>query len=196
VAGLILCNPFIHNKAELYQKHYYKQRLFDKDFWARLLELKINFKEAFSETVEIVYASLKHAVKNLIRDEKNSGPFTRETFLESLKHARIPVYCILSANDVVAKEFRESMLPNKALRRNGNIKTYTIDNADHTFSVPGTKDELFLLTAAVLREMGIALNNGAAQHHKTMKEPQFCDNTVIKSPCRFSSWFSNRNETK
>lgn len=156
VTGLILCNPFIRNEVALYHKHYYKKRLLDKDLWVRLLGLKIKFKEAFSETIEIFHAMLRRTVmqKTGNNDEKPE-PFTQESLLRCFQHTRIPTCCMLSMNDVVAKEFSERILRRKnALQGNGNIKIYTIDGADHTFSVPGTKEVLFSLTLNALREIG------------------------------------------
>lgn len=45
VAGLILCNPYVHSaqgKAKAYLKHYYIRRALDPSFWKKLLSFRVN----------------------------------------------------------------------------------------------------------------------------------------------------------
>jgi exosortase A-associated hydrolase 1 len=161
VAGLILCNPLIHDKIVLYKKQYYKKRLLEKEFWMRLLGLKTKFKEVILGIVEFLNAMLIHTVKEKFSKKgENPESFTNESFLPSLQHIRIPIYCILSENDDVANGFREKISSRKAmkaLQKNRNIKISTIKDADHTFTRPDTQEALFSLTARLLRETGFGV---------------------------------------
>jgi len=159
VSGLLLCNPYIHDRTELYYKHYYTKRLLEKKFWVRLLTMKTKFREALAEVAGSFGTMFMYALKEKIAGRSDrTGRFTIESFMRSIGHNRVPIRCILSDDDVVAQEFRERILFTKemsALQGNGAVKVYTIDNADHTFTEPDARDTLCSLTATVLRDLGM-----------------------------------------
>jgi exosortase A-associated hydrolase 1 len=161
LAGLILCNPFIYGEAALYRKHYYKRRIFDKDFWVRFFKMKINSKEAFLEIMEYFYVAFMKALREKFgRKSIDSDHLTYEYFLSSLQQIGVPIYCILSANDDVAHEFREKILSHnsiKTLQANRHLKILSVTDADHTFTRQDTREALFSLTVGLLREAGFTV---------------------------------------
>jgi uncharacterized protein len=158
VAGLIFCNPLIHDEIALYRKQYYKNRLLSAEFWVRLFELKTVLREVIPEVIEFFNAAFSRAVREKFsKKNDNMGSFTYKSFLHNLVHFRVPVHCILSENDDVAMEFLARMHSGEArkvFRRKPNIKISTVNDADHTFSNPDAREKLFCLTVDILRETG------------------------------------------
>jgi len=164
LAGLILCNPFVRDHVNVYRKHYYKERLSDRGFWTRVLKGQIDFRASLSAGARFLGASAAHALKGAVGERPDTLPaFTPDSFLRSLRAVSIPVHCILSTNDYVAREFQDIMLSpkaRKALGKNGGIKVSHISGADHTFTRPEFKESLFALITKALQEMGSAMEAG------------------------------------
>jgi uncharacterized protein len=109
VAGLALLNPWVRSVASLakaHVKHYYRQRLMDKAFWAKLLKGQVA-ATAFSGAVRSVRAALgggdcadpKHKTASTL-------PFQARMAL-GLENFKGPVLLMLSENDLTAREFVE-----------------------------------------------------------------------------------------
>jgi uncharacterized protein len=163
LAGLILCNPFVRDNVTAFRKHYYKERLFDKGFWTKLLNLQIDFRESLFEGVRFLSASVMHALKDAFGERPDEPePFTPDSFLRSVQASPIPIHCILSSNDYVAREFHDVMLSHKAKKalENTTVEISFISSADHTFTRPEFKESLFALTAKALQGMGSVLDAG------------------------------------
>lgn len=105
VAGLILLNPWVRSEATLAQthiKHYYGNRLLQKEFWLKFLTGKLR-----------IVNSIRGLMKNLLlarrsRVAQNGGvrPF-QERMAEGWKAMSGNVLLILSGQDYTAKEFLE-----------------------------------------------------------------------------------------
>ncbi len=157
LAGLILCNPLIHSEVALYRKHYYKERIFEKELWIRLLTFRINFREVVTELVDYIKTVIKSPVRKDYKAETVDPSFTMtEKILDGIFSSRIPITFILSEDDVVAKEFSDILLSGnnkKKLLRDKNIKVLTVKGADHTFTQHQTKENMFELTYRAAMDM-------------------------------------------
>lgn len=133
VAGLCLLNPWVRSPATLAKtqiKHYYGQRLLQREFWFKL----------FSGRLDVAGAVAEFAGK-LARASAKNGVAPRLTFqdrmLRGLDAFPGPVLLILSGNDYTAKEFLEftAAAPawHPALSRPA-LTRVDIEAADHTFS--------------------------------------------------------------
>jgi uncharacterized protein len=136
VGGLVLLNPWVRSKATLARahiKHYYGQRLLQRDFWRKLLTGKLDIFRAIGGLATSWNTSHR-------RDEKTiRQPVLsfQGRMLSGLKKAQIPLLLILSGEDYVAKEFLELVQVDRewqvVLQQKAMLKI-VIPEADHTFS--------------------------------------------------------------
>ena len=153
---MILCNPIIHYHTFKYTKQYYKMRLLTKEFWHRLIMLRINLSEVFFDLFEFLKNMLLFLKIYFLEGTLNNKQQFLELILNSIIKCDIPIKFILSANDVVAKEFQIALHSKKSIRRllqKENIAEHIIKGADHTFSKDDSKKELFKLTLRAIDEI-------------------------------------------
>lgn len=136
VSGLVLLNPWVRSEATLartHLKYYYLQRIWQADFWLKLLRGKFGFRLAVNGFLGNIEASRK---KNSQSSYSKEQTF-QEKMLQSVGQFSGPVLLLLSENDYTAKEFREMIQsnPNWELEiRKKNVSLFDIAEADHTFS--------------------------------------------------------------
>lgn len=133
VAGICLLNPWVRSAASLAKtqvKHYYGQRLLQKEFWAKLFSGRLNVTNALAEFLG-----------KLGRASARTGEPSRLTFqdrmLRGFGEFAEPVLLILSGNDYTTKEFLEYTTAVPAWHSPLSRPTLTrvdIEEADHTFS--------------------------------------------------------------
>jgi uncharacterized protein len=134
VAGLCILNPWVRSAATLARaqvKHYYGQRLLQREFWAKLFGGGVNIGAALRELAGKLRASAA----------RSSTPGASMTFqarmAAALDLAPEQGLLILSERDLTAKEFLEYALADEAWNRGlaGNaLRRIDIAGADHTFS--------------------------------------------------------------
>jgi exosortase A-associated hydrolase 1 len=145
VDGVVLLNPWIRSDESLARtrvKHYYGQRLMQREFWNKLRTGKLD-----------VVASLRGLLGNVAKarqkpDGRNRAPSFRERMAEGLRLFRGEVLLIHSGRDYTAREFIEyaSADPDwEGLLNAGNVCRVDMPEADHTFSTgkwrAGVEDE-------------------------------------------------------
>jgi exosortase A-associated hydrolase 1 len=135
VAGLILLNPWVRSKASLAQthiKHYYGQRLMQREFWVKLLGGKLQLLKS----VRGLLSSAMLARGKRVETE-NGPPSFQDRMAEGLKQFPGVVLLILSGQDYTAKEFLQFVGSNalwSGLLDAGKITRIDVPDADHTFS--------------------------------------------------------------
>jgi exosortase A-associated hydrolase 1 len=150
ITRLCLLNPWVRSEASLAKtqvKHYYGQRLLQKEFWAKLLSGRLNILTSIGELLRKVGQA--------------SGPVRRgeslafqERMARGLNTFAGRVLLILSENDYTAKEFLEFTAT--AERWQGvlarpQLTRVTIDGADHTFSSAAWRKDVALAMLEWLR---------------------------------------------
>lgn len=157
IKGLILCNPYILTDASLARTtldFYYKRRFFDKQFWHKLFTFKVNYlatmKSLWENFSRGKFFSNKNT-KNYQSDMKSLPDLVLDSFVQFNK----PIKLILSADDVVAANFLNEI--ERFNSRNKDVAHelvhQSISGADHTFSDPIAKKELFSMTYNLVTEM-------------------------------------------
>jgi exosortase A-associated hydrolase 1 len=131
VVGVALLNPWVRSEESLAQthvKHYYGQRLGQREFWQKFLTGKLN-----------VASSLRGLLRNVWRAWRKSeacAPFC-ERMVEGWRRFEGLVLLILSGRDYTAKEFieetRRSLVWARLLHAS-NVSRVDLPDADHTFS--------------------------------------------------------------
>ena len=136
VQGLCLLNPWVRSEASLAKtqvKHYYTQRLRQKEFWIKLLSGKVaasalgelagKFKNAFAGT----------SVKASQDDQQ---PY-QTRMANAWRQFKGEILLILSGDDYTAKEFIETTKDHAAWAgalRKPQLTRHDFPEADHTFS--------------------------------------------------------------
>lgn len=139
VAGLMLLNPWARTEqgeARAYVSHYYGQRLFQGDFWRRLLTGKVG-----------IWRSISGFLRDLRRSR--AKPAAGDKRLPARLCAAFqaypgPVLLALSGRDLTAQEFIDHLDgPGwDAVARRPGLRRLAFAAADHTFSTRRDRDAL------------------------------------------------------
>ena len=140
ISGLCLLNPWVRSEASLAKtqvKHYYTQRLRQKEFWIKLLSGKVA-RSALSGFVQKVRQS---------RNTLHTGTAVHQPFqyrmATSWQQFSGQILLILSGDDYTAKEFVEYAQGDAAWQaylRHSGLTRHEVPGVDHTFSsVPRRK---------------------------------------------------------
>ena len=135
VGGLCLLNPWARSETTLartHVKHYYKQRLMQRDFWAKLLRGGVAW-----QALRGLFGNLQKAAASAApMSAEDTGPYTRRMAL-GWQGFKGPILLVLSGNDLTAQEFTQvcGLDPTwqAALRRTG-VTRIDLSGADHTLS--------------------------------------------------------------
>jgi exosortase A-associated hydrolase 1 len=146
ISGLCLVNPWVRSDASLAKiqvKHYYTQRLRQKEFWIKLLSGKVA-RSALSGFVQKV------------RQSKNTAPSSttvQQPFQQRMATAWQQFFgqilLILSGDDYTAKEFVEYTQGDPAWQgylRHPRLTRHEVPGVDHTFSSAVARQQAEQLT--------------------------------------------------
>ena len=135
VDGVVLLNPWVRSETGLAQtqvKHYYGQRLRQREFWLRLLTGKMHVMDSLGGFLRSLWTASRRPVAS-----KPDGGTFREHMATGWKKFRGNVLLILSGRDYTAKEFLEYANTNPAwsgLLADRKVSRLDLIEADHTFS--------------------------------------------------------------
>ena len=135
VAGLIVLNPWVRSEATLAQthiKHYYGNRLMQKEFWLKLLTGKLQV----ARSIRGLLKSVSLARGSAIEQESAARSF-QARMAAGWRACSGDVLLILSGEDYTAKEFvghAEAHREWSALIGGKNVTRIDVSDADHTFS--------------------------------------------------------------
>lgn len=137
IAGLCLLNPWVRSEASLAKtqvKHYYGQRLLQKEFWAKLFSGRLNVLAALAELLrKLGQASARPALSLGFQERMARG----------WQDFSGPILLILSGEDYTAKEFLEyaaGAASWRGLLERADVTRVDVPDADHTFSSAAWRD--------------------------------------------------------
>lgn len=144
VAGLCLLNPWVRSNASLAKtqvKHYYTQRLRQKEFWTKLFAGQVAMG---------ALAGLFRKMGIAFLGKNGSGAkVAQESFQLTMSRAWMaftgPMLLILSGDDYTAKEFLEYVAHDaqwKNAFKKPNLIRHDLEHTDHTFSTAGTRQTM------------------------------------------------------
>ena len=156
VVGLCLLNPWVRSVASLartHVKHYYTQRLRQREFWAKLLRGQVA-GEAWSGLLANLRAQRGRAQAHA--DE----PF-QTRMAKAWRAFDKNILLVLSGDDYTAKEFIEYACSNTAWGGllEASVDRHDVPQADHTFSTPDARMDMECATA---RWLASEVRNSAA----------------------------------
>lgn len=170
IDGLILVNPWVRSAAlhaRTRLRHYYLQRLLSRDFWSRLLTGQVrgtalgdfvaatrtagarapNAPDA-SDSPDARAAQASPATAGASSAAGGSAIFVNRMTQAASAFGK-PMLFVLSGRDQTAREFEMHTAGSKAWRKimvRRNVQVAHLADADHTFSRPGTLQQLNELT--------------------------------------------------
>ncbi len=137
VVGLCLLNPWVRSDASLaktHMKHYYGQRLLQRNFWKKLLTGKTEVVKAISGLISN-WRMARQAVGAKVRTTEKE--VFQNRMARALRDFKGSVMVILSGNDYTAKEFDQYVADHSmwhGVLENPSLNRVTVPDADHTFS--------------------------------------------------------------
>jgi exosortase A-associated hydrolase 1 len=168
IAGLCVLNPWVRSEASQARtqvKHYYRERLMQRAFWAKLLRGGV--------AVDAV-AGLLRSMRTAWRNDAATaaGPRSYQQRMASAWFGfAAPTLLVLSGQDFTAKEFTDHARGDAAwagaLARPG-VTVHEVPEADHTFSQGPAREQAETLTLRWLASMAGA--GGAETPHRHPKE--------------------------
>ncbi len=135
VDGLVLLNPWVRSEASLAQthiKHYYAQRLLQREFWIKLLSGRMRLLASLGEFLR----NARKAGARASADPDRALSF-QGRMAEGWREFSGNILLVLSGEDYTAREFIEYCATDRAwngLLDAGNVCRIELPGADHTFS--------------------------------------------------------------
>lgn len=153
VTGLCLLNPWVRSELGLARtqvKHYYVQRLMQREFWAKLLR-----GEVASGAVRGLVRSVRTAL--MTSPQPNPGPSAYTDRMALAWHQfRGHLLLILSGRDYTAKEFGEHVAMDPSwtnVWKHSRLERHSLPDADHTLSALQDSTQVERLTVKWLEKI-------------------------------------------
>ena len=134
ITGLCLLNPWVRSEASLAKtqvKHYYSQRLRQKEFWFKLLSGKVALS-----ALSGFAAKLRQSAANPSQRQNETGTF-QQRMAVAWHGFRGRILLVLSGDDYTAKEFIEHAQTDLAwtgFQSHPRLMRVDVAGVDHTFS--------------------------------------------------------------
>lgn len=137
VQGLVLVNPWVRSEASLAAtrvKHYYAQRLLQRDFWGKLLRGQVA-GQAVRGLVRSLGLVLQPTQQGAAAGDPATPPFPQRMARAWARFGG-SVLLVLSGHDYTAKEFMQAWASADwaAARSHAALHRVDLAEADHTFS--------------------------------------------------------------
>lgn len=151
ICGLVLLNPWVRTEqgaAKAYLKHYYLRRLLDSEFWKKVVSGEFRLGTALGSIIGQVGKILvrkKAAAGTGDGVQVSAGTSLPEQMYLGLSRFPGPVLCILSGDDLTAREFSDltgASKPWKKLMAEPRITRLDLVDANHTFSQRAWREQV------------------------------------------------------
>ncbi|MDR4521570.1 MAG: hydrolase 1, exosortase A system-associated [Nitrosomonas sp.] len=162
INGISIANPWVRTeegRAKTIVKHYYLRRLFEKAFWSKLFSGQFRFKASLNSlwqnVMKIFRASGRSAsAQNTVSDVPDQSHPLPVRLAHGLRKFEGNVLLILSGNDWIAKEFKETVDASpvwRSLLAEERLERHEIPDADHSFSKKSARSEMVRLNLEWLK---------------------------------------------
>jgi exosortase A-associated hydrolase 1 len=156
VSGLCLLNPWVRSEASLARtqvKHYYLQRLMQKEFWTKMLRGEVAFKALAGLMRNIRLAATDAGGSGAVASAPGRAAGDARPFQQRMATAWNSfsgrILLLLSGEDYTAKEFLEYASKDAAWKRalaHPGLVRHDLQGADHTFSSDADASQVTKLT--------------------------------------------------
>lgn len=157
IKGLFMVNPWIRTiegEAKTFLKHYYWNRLFEKEFWLKIKSGRFSIMTALTSFIQLIKSSFNQTkeIEAVTSDKYASLPLpARLEVCSDLFNGDI--FILTSGKDYIAQEFKDYLTASGIWGRMEKTKKLTlceIKDSDHTFSRKEWRDQLFSYTGTWL----------------------------------------------
>ena len=154
VVGVVILNPWVRtleSEARTYLRHYYLQRLADREFWRNLLSGRFRPYKSFVSLLGLVAKRLR--VRTDLPSRSDPKPLP-DRMADGLARFRGPALLIISGQDLTAREFEDSARSSELWQRSlseRRVSRRDIAAADHTFSRRAWHDKVVEWTSEWVR---------------------------------------------
>jgi hypothetical protein len=151
---MVLLNPWVRSEAGIAKariKHYYGQRMLEREFWVRLFRGRVNMAGSIREFIRNLRAGHAPGAGHI---PKAAAPF-QDRMADGLRTFEGPVLLILSGRDLAASEFLDYTRSNAewaGFLDRPNLVRHHMRDADHTFSSAPWRAAVEARTLQWLRE--------------------------------------------
>ncbi len=154
VSHLLLLNPWVRTEAgqaKAYLRHYYLQRVMEREFWQKLLSGKFDFRGSLGAMLGFVRASRQRedvaavAAEAPASSQKCRSLPLPERMLEGMNSFDGTVCIVISGDDLTAAEFMDLVNSSKGWRKvlkKKQVGFKFLDEANHTFSTRQWRDQV------------------------------------------------------
>ena len=149
VSGIFMVNPWIRTEegeAKTFLKHYYRNRLFEKEFWLKLWTGKFSIINAIKSFFQLLRST---RVKSKALEGAKTDKYAELPLPERLEQCcdvyAGKIYTLTSGKDYIAQEFKDYMAASSVWQSmiTSNVMTVNdIEDSDHTFSRKVWRDQL------------------------------------------------------
>ena len=161
VRAIVLVNPWVRSEqgiARAYLKHYYTRRLFNPQFWRKIMAGAFDAKAAVRSLAAMISGAMRGSsttpvAKAPAADQPPSntgtGASLADRMADGLARFSGQVLFILSGRDLTAQEFKDSIAGSAQWRRllaSIAVARRDLADADHTFSRREWRDQVAGLT--------------------------------------------------
>lgn len=152
VAGLVMLNPWVRTgalEARTKLRHYYLKRLFDLNFWRKLLSGGVRLSTTVNDLAKTADALQKAG------PDAHSLP---QKMAKALADAGVPFAVFLSQRDYVAREFEDVVSREarwQALMHGESMLACERFDADHTFSSAAARGDVAKMTLNIVRDIDV-----------------------------------------
>jgi len=156
VIGQIALNPWVRTsegEAQAFIKHYYLQRVFNRDFWRKVLGLEFDAAAALKDFIGKL-GKTRGGGSGSESDDRALPERVRDSQTSSDQ----PTLLILSGQDLTAREYENRVAESSEWRQwlaSPDVTLRRLDDADHTFSRAVWRDQV----ATWSRDWILGLNN-------------------------------------
>jgi exosortase A-associated hydrolase 1 len=161
ISGMCLLNPWVRSEASLARtqvKHYYRQRLMQKEFWLKLMRGKVA-----AGAVGGLLQKMRLASAPGKRPAKTEQTAFQHRMATAWHRFNGHLLLLLSGDDYTAKEFVEYANADPAwknYRDHAGLQRREISRADHTCSTPNARESVESYTLAWLTGQSNGNQNG------------------------------------
>lgn len=155
VTGLVLLNPWVHSErrqARAYLRHYYLQRLLNRDFWLKVARGGFNPLQSLRGLVGDARASVGAAQlpgEDGSADAGEAGVDLVSVMADAIAGFSGHTLLVTSGQDLTAAEFEDAAGADRRLRRalsGPRVRRERLAECDHTFSRAAWRQQVERLT--------------------------------------------------
>lgn len=152
VKGIFMVNPWIRTEqgqAKTILKHYYWERLFDKNFWRKVFSGQFSILNSVKSYLQLVKSAQSQSSVDQNIETDLTALALPERLAKSCACFHGKLFVLTSGFDLIAQEYKDYVKASdiwQEMIASGQVILYDIPDSDHTFSRIEWRNDLFKQT--------------------------------------------------